>query len=432
MKILAYTSPARGHLYPLVPIMDELALRGHQIAVRTLASEVGLMADRGFDAAPIDPAIEALEHDDYLARTPPAKLKRAMAMFGARSRHEVSDLRAAVEEHRPDALLVDCMAWGASAEAEHGGLPWAQWFPYPLPLSSRDVPPFGPGLKPANGRIGRLRDSLLRPALSSALSRAALPWLNATRESIGVRSLATAEEMFLLAPLLLYMTAEPFEYPRSDWPASVRMVGPCCWEPPGEPPVWLTEITQPLVLVTTSSEFQDDGSLVRTALDALAGEDIQVVATIPSAKLEGEIPPNSRVETFMAHGPLLARAACAITHGGAGATQKALNAGVPVCVVPFGRDQLEVARRVEEANAGTRLPARKLTPERLRAHVRLAMTKRDGAQRVADGYRKTGGPQTAADAVEILAASPDRSTPGPGRNPVSRPQPGLSTLKQHG
>ena len=40
MKILAYTSPARGHLYPLVPILDELAGRGHRIAVRTLASEV--------------------------------------------------------------------------------------------------------------------------------------------------------------------------------------------------------------------------------------------------------------------------------------------------------------------------------------------------------------------------------------------------------
>ena len=33
--------------------------------------------------------------------------------------------------------------------------------------------------------------------------------------------------------------------------------------------------------------------------------------------------------------------------GGAGATQKALASGVPVCVVPFGCDQLEVARRVE-------------------------------------------------------------------------------------
>jgi UDP:flavonoid glycosyltransferase YjiC (YdhE family) len=76
MKILAYTSPARGHLYPLVPILDELAGRGHEIAVRTLASEVALMAGRGFDAAPLAPAIEAIEHDDYRARTPPAKLRR--------------------------------------------------------------------------------------------------------------------------------------------------------------------------------------------------------------------------------------------------------------------------------------------------------------------------------------------------------------------
>ncbi len=43
MKVLAYTSPARGHLYPLVPILDELARRGHAIAIRTLASEVPLM-----------------------------------------------------------------------------------------------------------------------------------------------------------------------------------------------------------------------------------------------------------------------------------------------------------------------------------------------------------------------------------------------------
>jgi UDP:flavonoid glycosyltransferase YjiC (YdhE family) len=45
-----------------------------------------------------------------------------------------------------------------------------------------------------------------------------------------------------------------------------------------------------------------------------------------------------------------------------GSTQKALAHGVPVCVVPFGRDQLEVARRVEVAEAGTRLSARRLGP----------------------------------------------------------------------
>jgi len=49
MKILAYTSPARGHLFPLVPILDELSSRGHKVAVRTLASEVPMLRERGFD-----------------------------------------------------------------------------------------------------------------------------------------------------------------------------------------------------------------------------------------------------------------------------------------------------------------------------------------------------------------------------------------------
>jgi MGT family glycosyltransferase len=403
MKILAYTSPARGHLFPLVPILDVLAARGHRIAVRTLASEVGLMRDRGFDAAPIAPAIEAIEHDDYRARTPPGKLKRGMAVFGARSGHEVADLRGAIDSEQPEAILVDCMTWGATAVAQSWGGPWAHWFPYPLAMTSRDVPPFGPGLTPAVGPAGRVRDRVLRPILAGSLKRACFPALSATRASVGVPPFQTADEMLGAAPLLLYMTAEPFEYPRSDWPASVRMVGPCCWEPPSDPPAWLERLKRPLVLVTTSSEFQDDGHLVRTALDALAEEDVDVVATLPAAELSGGVPANARVERFIPHGALLERAVCAVTHGGAGATQKALASGVPVCVVPFGRDQLEVARRVEVADAGTRLPAPKLNPERLRRQIRLAMTKTEGARRVAAGYAATGGASAAADALEDLA-----------------------------
>jgi UDP:flavonoid glycosyltransferase YjiC (YdhE family) len=163
--------------------------------------------------------------------------------------------------------------------------------------------------------------------------------------------------------LLLYMTAEPFEYPRSDWPPCVRMVGPCCWDPPADPPAWLAEIEQPIVLVSTSSEFQDDARLVTTALQALAHEDVHVVATIPAAEIpRAGVPANAHLDHVLPHASILARAACAVTHGGAGVTQKALAAGVPVCVVPFGRDQLEVARRVEVADAGIRLPARRLTP----------------------------------------------------------------------
>jgi MGT family glycosyltransferase len=411
-RVLAYTSPARGHLYPLIPILDELARRGHEIAIRTLASQVTSMQDRGFAAAPIAPIVEELVHDDYEARTPQGSLRRGVAKFAGRAEFEVPDLRAAIAAEHPDVILVDAMCWGASAAAAAWDGPWAQWFPYPLPMPSRDVPPFGPGLRPASGALGRLRDRALRPLILRSMEKVFLPLVNAARDSVAQPPFASITEMFTAAPLLLYMTAEPFEYPRSDWPASVRMVGPCCWDPPADPPAWLAGIKQPIVLVSTSSEFQDDGRLITTALDALADEDVHVIATVPTAELPRiQVPANAHVEQFLPHAPILARAACAVTHGGAGVTQKALAARVPVCVVPFGRDQLEVARRVDVAQAGTRLPARRLTADRLRAKIREAMTKRAGANRVADGFIAAGGPSAAVDAIERLRANPDTDPP---------------------
>ncbi|HEX5620613.1 MAG TPA: nucleotide disphospho-sugar-binding domain-containing protein, partial [Solirubrobacteraceae bacterium] len=151
------------------------------------------------------------------------------------------------------------------------------------------------------------------------------------------------------------------------------------------------------------SEFQDDGRLVRTAIEALADEPVHVIATLPSGDPAAyDAPANATVVDFVPHGHILDRAAVAITHGGMGATQKALARGVPVCAVPFGRDQFEVARRVEHAGAGTRLPARRLSADRLRAAVKQAMRCHDGARRIADAYRAAGGPMRAADELGLV------------------------------
>ncbi len=111
---------------------------------------------------------------------------------------------------------------------------------------------------------------------------------------------------------------------------------------------------------------------------------------------------STRVEAFLAHSPILKHAACVVSHGGMGITLKALAVGVPVCVVPFCRDQFEVARRVEVSNAGTRLHHRRLTPDRLRNAVRATIRMRLGAQRVAEAFTQAGGARAAADAVEEL------------------------------
>ena len=400
-RILAYTTPARGHLFPLTPILDELRRRGHQIALRTLASQVPTIRRRGFDAAPISDRIEAITHDDWRAGNPRAALARAVRIFTERADHDAPDLARAIDQERPDALLVDVNAWGALAAAEAWAGPWAMFCPYPLAVRSRDVPPFGPGLPPARGPLGRLRDQLLRPIVFGTLERTMAPPINRIRDRLGLAPVGGADDIFGRAPLLLYLTAEPFEYPRSDWPDNVVLVGPCAWDPPTDPPAWLDDIDRPIVLVTTSSEFQDDTRLVRVALEALAEEPVAVLATLPASDpARVRTPANARVERFIPHRPVLDRAGCAVTHGGMGATQKALAHGVPVCAVPFGRDQLEVARRVEVAGAGTRLPAKRLRADRLRAKVGEAMRLCDGAERVQEAFAAAGGPSAAADAFE--------------------------------
>jgi MGT family glycosyltransferase len=406
-RILAYTSPARGHLFPLVPILDELAARGHEVHLRTLASQVEMACARGFAAEPIDPAIEAIEHEDWKAKSSRSGLQLAVKVFAARSELDAPDLQRASDAVQPDGVIADSATWGALAVAEAWGGPWASFCPYPMPLPSVDAPPFGLGLPPARGPLGRLRDRVVRPFVYDwTLKRLYLPPVNRQRVRHG---LTPADDDFMVrAPLVLYMTAEPFDYPRRDWPPQVRMVGPCAWDPPADPPDWLGDLSRPLVLVTTSSEFQNDARLVAIALEALATEDVEVVATLPAQDSAALDPPaNARVLPFVPHAPLLERAACAVTHGGMGATQKALASGVPVCAVPFGRDQLDVARRVEVAGAGTRLPASRLTPARLRDAVKRAMDCGAGARRIAEAFERAGGPSRAADLYEgLLAGSP--------------------------
>ena len=399
--ILAYTSPAFGNLFPIIALLIELQRRGHHIVVKTLGGGVSTTSDLGFEASAIDSRIEAAVMTDWMETSGRAALRAAFGVFGRRATYEVDDFRGAIARVRPDAIVVDANCWGATAAADAGAVPWLSFWPFTPFLRSRGVPPFGPGLRPWPGLVGRLRDSALRPLVTGALNDAMLGPVNVVRETVGVKTVRSVDELLRRAPLMFVATGEPFEYPHPGWGDAVELIGPCDFDPPHSAPQWLTAIDKPVVLVTTSSDRQADSQLPITAMVALADEPVQVVATYPAGVPAGiAVPPNAVVEEFLPHGMVLDRAVCAITHGGMGTTQKALARGVPVCVVPHGRDQFEVARRVEVSGSGTRLPAKKLTASRLKSSVLQAMSMRAGAQRVADGFKATGGVGRGADVVE--------------------------------
>ncbi|MEZ4518709.1 MAG: glycosyltransferase [Chloroflexota bacterium] len=404
-SILIYTSPARGHLYPVLGTALGLRDRGYSVNIRTLSSEVHRVCALGLSAEPIAPGIEARELDDWRGSNTMQVLEFAMRTFGDRALMEVDDVQQAIEETGADVLLVDTNSWGAQAVAEASGLPWATFQPYFTALPAPGVPPFGPGLQRSTNLVGRTRDALAGKVIISKMSQYALPSINATRTRLGLEPLVSYLELLQRPPRVFYFTVEELEYPREQWPESFRLVGPTRWEPPTEAPEWLAEINRPIALVTLSTERQGDRDLIDTALNVLPQQGYYVIATTAAHAPEefgSSITSDYRVERFIPHNPLLNRAAVVICHGGMGITQRALAYGVPVVVVPFGRDQPEVARRVEYAEAGVRLLPKDLNAETLTSSVREARSRKEGATRIANAFAGSGGDTAVVEGIEEL------------------------------
>ncbi|OYV24265.1 MAG: glycosyl transferase, partial [Mycobacterium sp. 20-66-4] len=103
--ILAYGSPALGHLYPMTALLHELAGRGHRIHLRTLAAEVDAMRAIGIQAESVDPRIEAIVGDDQLERNAFGVLKATIDVLCRRAVLEVDDLRRAMTSVAPDVVI---------------------------------------------------------------------------------------------------------------------------------------------------------------------------------------------------------------------------------------------------------------------------------------------------------------------------------------
>jgi len=126
----------------------------------------------------------------------------------------------------------------------------------------------------------------------------------------------------------------------------VLPVGPLAWDPPApldaEVAAALAADARPLVLVSCSSEFQDDAAIAAAALEGLADR-FQVVVT--SAGVDPATLPargGAVVRRFLPHGPLLERAAVVVARAvaeGYAATGGVRAAGDALAALAEGRRQ---------------------------------------------------------------------------------------------
>ncbi len=451
MKILVAGWDSGGGVEAVETVVRLSVARGHE--VRVLGTE-GLRSRFESAGAVFRPYKYAPDNDmrrpetdlvkDWEARNPLSLWARVRdRLLVGPAREFCRDVLEELDREAADVVVVDTMIPSAGFGAEAAGVPSAIVMHGPYMVPRAEVPPLGTGFMPATGSLGRLRDRSAA-ALALAVFRTGLPALNEARGEFGLAPLRDGLDLMGNASRVLVCSSPSYDFAPGAVPANVRYVGPqlddATGADSGNP--WAVPSGRPLVLVGLSSTVMRQEGLMQRAADALGQLPVQGLITTGPAVDPALIaaPPNVTVTQWVRHADVLPHCSAVITHGGHGTVMKALIAGVPLVVVPLGRDQPDNAARVVHAGAGIRLrknarvsavraaTARVIEEPRYRAAAgrmasRLAAERNDNlvvdelehiaaaAHTAADGR----GPAFPADPVRLIAQRP--VNPIQGENP---------------
>lgn len=423
--LVASLSPV-GHIGPLLTVAQDLVDRGDRVTVLTSASHATRIRAIGAipEAIPLEADLDLDRLDiDLPGRAETSGIKRVnfdiVRLFLQPMPHQTRMLSELMARKRFDAIILDAGFFGilpfllGDREALPPVLAYSTT---PLMISSRDTGPTGMGLAPSSSPLGRLRNRALTAFSQKVLLRESQKAANHLLDHLNTRPLPMfILDSALLADRVIAPTVPEFDYVRSDLPAHVRYVGavhPCASHAFVPPPWWsVLDGDRPVVHVTQGTvDNVDLTRLLQPTIDALADEDVTVVATTggrPISDLAHPLPPNTYVAEYLPHDVLLPKVDAMVTNGGFGAVQRALSMGVPLVVAGNTEDKPEVAARVAWTGAGVNLRTGTPTSGAVRAGVRAVLndgTYQYNARRLETAFaRRDGVAEIAALIDEVIA-----------------------------
>lgn len=410
-----------GNVPPQLGIARRLVERGHDVRVLTEPSLEGEVTAAGASFVALTTAPRRFDRSaesdfvrDFEARTPIGEFARTRdrVMIGPAARY-ADDVLAELQRAPADALVVDWLLLGGAIAGEAAGLPTALIChnPYMVPEPGRPAPGFG--FTPANGPAGRLRDAIGN-RLFRAMFHRALPTLNVARRGLGLSELETVQQLFDHTDRVLVLTEEAFDFIPRARAANVVYVGPILDEPGDTTawsPPWAPDDHRPLVLVTTSSYFQDPHKMLETACAAIGRLGARaVVTTGPIDPATLPVSEDIVAASSLPHNQVLPHAQAVVTHCGLGTVHRALIHGVPILCQPIGRDQPDVAARVTAAGAGLRLGPNTSVRRVAQALSRLLSEPAFAEQARTTGVRLQASTEGERYVTELEALAAGRST----------------------
>jgi UDP:flavonoid glycosyltransferase YjiC (YdhE family) len=167
--------------------------------------------------------------------------------------------------------------------------------------------------------------------------------------------------------------------------------------PPGFPEVYLT-------LGTVFPSASVLGGIVAAVAELGAGMLVTVGPRMDPADL-GRQPPHVRVERYVPQSLVLTRCRVVVSHGGSGTAFAALSNGVPQLLLPQGADQFLNANAIARAGAGLQLRTDTVDAEAIASAVRRLLTEpgfSSASAQLAGEISRMPGPDQVAEVLEGL------------------------------
>jgi MGT family glycosyltransferase len=422
MKILIASTPATGHLNPLLAIGCILIAEGHEVAflsgsaLRSRIEDIGAKFHALPEGADIDLRDFASVAPELKSMQPgPDWLRVAMErIFVDTVPAQHKGLQQVLKEFPADVIIGDDMIFGVLPMLLG---PVSKRPPIVLCGTSilhwqrEDGAPHFVGLPPAiteeqrdhYAAIYREHDSVIYRPVADRLNRI----LKTMR--VGPLSMNLLDSVVDLADAYLQLTVPSFEFPR-DFPPSVHFVGTPPMIPNQAPlPSWAHELdgSRKVVLVTQGTLANHNfGLLIGPTLAALADEpDLLVVATAggrPIDVIPGPIPANARLASYLPFEWILPEVDVFVTNGGYGSVNQAMSFGIPLVTAGLTEDKADVNARVAWSGVGINLASNEPTPQALREAVRSVLDKPDYRRRAASIAAEFGAIDTRSEVLRIV------------------------------
>lgn len=441
MTVLVISPDYASHLFPLMVLARPWVEAGERVVVATGRGVAGQVEGAGYEWAPLvlgRGSNPGTARPDEQPRGEDANLRAffeatragpiATLRLQARLRrndllwHPLETARSTIEivaAVRPDAIVVDHLAFGATLGLRAAGTPYADivlGHPSALPVTGEryGVPPAWPtAVRPDPSEVAGLE------RLADDVARRFTHAFNDALRALGPASIEAEDAFRAHGDLVLYNYPAGLHDPSrtAAVPPAHAFLGSLVRDetPDDEAAAWLEESPErPLVVVSFGTFLSARVDVLASVAAALRRMDVRVAFATGSADPAslGSLPSDWLVRPFLPQVALVRRAAVAITHGGNNGVTEALTAGVPLLVLPFSTDQFAIAADLERTGLGRVADPNAVTEPELRAALAALLDDPYRSVAAASGaaLRADPGPVRARRALADAAVAGNRSS----------------------